>query len=215
MRRWHVHSGARATRSAWTLGRSTLNYTNVANDPATQFHRKNHPNPAMTTIPEDHRRTAPAIVPCAVVTVSDTRTAKTDSGGAAVVDHLTTAGHRVVDRQIVRENPAEIRALLASLVSRDDLQAILLTGGTGLSARDQTYEIVTAFFTKTIPGYGELFRMLSYAEIGSAAMLSRATAGLIGRTLVLTMPGSPAAVRLAMEKLIIPELPHLVREARR
>ncbi len=96
-----------------------------------------------------------------------------------------------------------------------ELDAILLTGGTGVGSRDQTFETISALLTKTLPGFGELFRMLSYPEIGAAAMLSRATGGLIDRTVVLAMPGSTNAVRLAMEKLILPEIAHLVREARR
>ena len=105
--------------------------------------------------------------------------------------------------------------LLASYRDRDDLDAVLLTGGTGISPRDLTYETVSALLTKPLPGYGELFRMLSYAEIGPAALLSRAVGGLMGRVAVLVMPGSRAAVELAMGKLILPELPHLVRDARK
>jgi molybdopterin adenylyltransferase len=169
----------------------------------------------MSTIPETHRATSPEAVSCAVITVSDTRTMENDTGGGTVETLLIAAGHRVVARQIVRDEPAQIRELLASLIARDDVQAVLITGGTGISSRDQTYETVTSLFTKTIDGYGELFRMLSYQDIGAAAMLSRAVGGLIGSTIVLTMPGSPAAVRLAMEKLILPELGHLRREAGR
>jgi molybdenum cofactor biosynthesis protein B len=108
-----------------------------------------------------------------------------------------------------------MRHLISSLAAKKECDAILLTGGTGIGSRDQTYETVSAMLTKPLPGYGELFRMLSYADIGAAAMLSRAAGGLLGHVVVLTMPGSPAAVRLAMEKLILPELGHLVREARR
>ncbi len=108
-----------------------------------------------------------------------------------------------------------MRTLLQQLAQRNDVDAVLLTGGTGITRRDQTYETVSRLLTKPLPGYGELFRMLSYQDIGTAAMLSRATGGLMGRTVVLTMPGSPAAVRLAMDKVILPELGHLVREAQR
>ena len=118
-------------------------------------------------------------------------------------------------RQIIPDEPDQMRGLLTVLQDRADVDAILLTGGTGISSRDQTFETVTSLMDKPLPGYGELFRMLSYEQIGAAAMLSRAAGGLIGRTVVLTMPGSSAAVRLAMEKLILPELGHLVREARR
>ena len=166
-------------------------------------------------IPEEHRRQAPATVRCAVITVSDTRTLQTDSGGQTVVDLLAAAGHRVTAREIIADEPGPMQALLASLCRRDDVDAILMTGGTGLGGRDQTFETVGRLLDKPLPGYGELFRMLSYQQIGAAAMLSRATGGLIGRTVLLTMPGSPAAVRLAVEKIILPELGHLVREARR
>jgi len=162
-----------------------------------------------------HHAEAPRSVPCAVVTVSDTRTFADDTGGRTVVDLLTAAGHQVAAREIIPDEPERMRTLLAALVARDDIAAILLTGGTGLSSRDQTFETVSALLTKPLPGYGEIFRMLSYQEIGAAGMLSRAIGGLIDRTVVLTMPGSPAGVRLAMEKLIVPELGHLVREARR
>jgi molybdenum cofactor biosynthesis protein B len=165
------------------------------------------------SVPATHRATAPASVACAVVTVSDTRTLETDTGGGTAVELLTAAGHRVVARHIVRDEPEQIRGTLAELAARAEVQAVLLTGGTGLSSRDRTYETVTAMFTKKIDGYGELFRMLSFQDIGAAAMLSRATGGLIGTTVVLTMPGSPAAVRLAMEKLVLPELGHVCREA--
>lgn len=164
---------------------------------------------------QQHRATSPTQLRCAIITVSDTRTLENDTGGAAVVEHLQRGGHVVAARHIIPDEPTLMRPLLDSLAQQDDLDAILLTGGTGISSRDQTFETVSALLTRPLPGYGELFRMLSYAEIGAAAMLSRATAGLIGRTVLLTMPGSPAAVRLAMEKLIIPELAHIVREARR
>lgn len=172
-------------------------------------------SPTADRIVAEHRASAPGTLRCAVVTVSDTRTIENDTGGQTVIDLLTAAGHEVILRQIIKDEPAPMRTLLTELSGRDDLHAILLTGGTGLSSRDQTFETVTSLLTKPLPGYGELFRMLSYAEIGPAAMLSRATGGLIGRTVVLTMPGSPAGVRLAMQQLIVPELGHLVREARR
>jgi molybdenum cofactor biosynthesis protein B len=150
-----------------------------------------------------------------VITVSDTRTLETDVGGQTIIDLLTGGGHEVVQRHLLRDEPEPMRALLVALSQRPDVDAILLTGGTGLGSRDQTFETVSGLINKPLPGYGELFRMLSYAEIGAAAMLSRSVGGLLGRTVVLTMPGSPAGVRLAMEKLILPELGHLVREARR
>jgi len=169
----------------------------------------------MSTSVEQHRSEGPAAVRCAVVTVSDTRTLATDTGGQTVVDRLVAAGHVVVERHILPDEPERMRPLLIELRQRADVDAVLLTGGTGIASRDQTYETVAGLLTKPLPGYGELFRLLSYGEIGAAAMLSRAVGGLLGRVVVLTMPGSTAAVRLAMDKLILPELGHLVREARR
>jgi molybdenum cofactor biosynthesis protein B len=169
----------------------------------------------MNQVVAEHHAQSPRQVRCAVITVSDTRTPTDDRGGATVVELLQAAGHVVCARHIVPDEPGSLRKLMTELVQRGKCQAILLTGGTGLSSRDQTFETVSGLFTKALPGYGELFRMLSFSEIGPAAMLSRAAGGLIGRVVVLTMPGSPAAVRLAMEKLILPELGHLAREAGR
>ena len=169
----------------------------------------------MTQVPDQHRRDSPQVVGCAVVTVSDTRTPQTDVGGRVAAELLSAAGHRVVAREIVPDEPDRLRQLVDDLCRRDEVEAVLLTGGTGLGSRDRTFETVDALLEKRLPGFGELFRMLSYEKIGPAAMLSRATAGLLGRTAVLSLPGSPAAVRLAFEKLILPELGHLVREATR
>jgi len=169
----------------------------------------------MDQVPHQHRQEAPQVVGCAVITVSDTRTIQTDTGGQTAVDLLDQAGHNVRLRQIIPDEPERMRQLLIGLRDRPDVEVVLMTGGTGLGSRDQTVETVGGLLDKTLPGYGELLRMLSYEQIGAAAMLSRAVGGLIGRTVLLTMPGSPAAVRLAMEKIIIPELGHLVREARR
>jgi molybdenum cofactor biosynthesis protein B len=163
----------------------------------------------------EHRSQSPQRLACAVITVSDSRTLQTDTGGQGVVDRLLAAGHGVLAREIIPDDPERMRPLLAELAGRNEIDAILLTGGTGITSRDQTFETVSRLLTKPLPGYGELFRMLSFQEIGPAAMLSRALGGVVGRTIVLTMPGSPAAVGLAMEQLILPELGHLVREARR
>ncbi len=162
-----------------------------------------------------HRCESPKSVRCAVVTISDTRTIETDRGGALIVEMLEAGGHGVSGRHIVRDDPAEIEPLLRKLADPDATDAVLMTGGTGIAARDKTFETVNSLLTKSMPGYGELFRMLSYEDIGPAAMLSRAVGGVLNNVIVLTMPGSVAAVRLAMEKLIVPEIGHLVYEARK
>jgi molybdenum cofactor biosynthesis protein B len=162
---------------------------------------------------KEHKAAARASVKIAIVTVSDTRTLETDTSGLLIDQISTQAGHEVAWRKIVRDEPAEIHDVIAQTQSDPSIQAVLITGGTGISPRDQTVETLENLFTKTIPGYGELFRWLSYQEIGPSCILSRATAGLIGQRVVLLMPGSRAAVKLAMEQIIVPELPHLVREA--
>jgi len=169
----------------------------------------------MSTSVDQHHASSPSQLCCVVITVSDTRTVDDDTGGAAVIEHLEKAGHMIMQREIIRDDPSVMRPLLESLRERDDVDAVLLTGGTGIASRDQTFETVSSLLSKPLPGYGELFRMISFGEIGPAAMLSRAVGGLMGKRVVLTMPGSPAGVRLAMERLIVPELGHLVREARR
>jgi molybdenum cofactor biosynthesis protein B len=163
----------------------------------------------------EHRSEAPHRVRCAIVTVSDTRTLATDRGGPLIAERLAAAGHEVVAREIVPDEPATMRALLKKLGQRNDVDAILMTGGTGIGSRDQTFETVSGLLDKILPGYGELFRMLSFEQVGAAAMLSRAIGGLLSGKILLTMPGSPAAVQLAMDRLIVPELGHLVREARK
>src|SRR5579871_3649656 len=169
----------------------------------------------MSPTVEEHRKQGASSLTLAVVTVSDTRNLATDTSGALIVELAEQAGHRVADRAIVPDEPDRMRPLLLSYGDRGDLHAVLMTGGTGISPRDQTYETVSALLSKPLPGYGELFRMLSYAEIGPACLLSRAVGGLMGKTVLLVMPGSRAAVQLAMTKIILPELPHLVREARK
>ena len=164
---------------------------------------------------QEHKASAPVRVRCAVITVSDTRTIENDTGGQSLIELAIAAGHVIVQRDIIPDDPPTMIQILTSLDESDDVDAILMTGGTGITKRDQTYETVTSLLAKEIPGYGELFRRLSYDQIGPAAMLSRAVGGRMRRTLVLTMPGSPAAVKLAMEKIILPEIGHLLREARR
>ena len=130
-----------------------------------------------------------------------------------MVEYLESAGHPVVFREIVRDEPAEIRAVVAAALDRADMGAVILTGGTGVAPRDQTPEAVEPLLDRVVPGFGELFRFLSYEDIGSAALLSRALAGLAAGRVVFVIPGSRGAVRLAMEKLILPEIGHLAGEA--
>ena len=160
----------------------------------------------------EHRAASPTAVGCAVLTVSDTRTEETDTSGGAIRQLLEAAGHRVVAYRIVRDEPAAIGPAVLAWADDPAVQAILTNGGTGIARRDTTYDVVAGLLEKRIDGFGELFRMLSYAEIGPAAMLSRAVAGSCRGRLVVTMPGSGNAVRLAMAKLVVPELGHLVHE---
>ena len=148
-------------------------------------------------------------VACAVITVSDTRTAASDKSGTLIRERLETAGHMVVSHEIIPDEPHLVRDRVIAMRDEGAIQAIILTGGTGLAARDSTIEAVSTLLEKSIDGFGELFRMLSYAEIGPAAMLSRAEGGVCGKTLVFSIPGSTGAVRLAMDKLILPELGHM------
>jgi molybdenum cofactor biosynthesis protein B len=164
---------------------------------------------------EEHRAASPARVRCAVITVSDTRTAATDASGRAIADLLTAAGHEVASRRIVPDEPARIREALTSSLASADVDVVITTGGTGISRRDGTAEVVCALFEKPIDGFGELFRMLSYHDIGPAAMLSRACAGLAAGKILVALPGSEPAVRLALTTLLLPEIGHMVREARR
>ena len=163
---------------------------------------------------QEHRNQGPQSVCCAVLTVSDTRTLETDKSGQLIAELLTEAGHHIVAREIVADEPQQIASQVSHFAQQDEIELILVTGGTGISPRDQTPEAIGNLLTKELPGYGELLRALSYQEIGPAAMLSRATGGLIDRTVLLTMPGSSAAVRLAMQKIILPEAGHLVSLAK-
>lgn len=169
-------------------------------------------NPRMSSA--EHRALAPAAIACAVLTVSDTRTENTDTAGRAIVTLLAEAGHIISARAIVRDEPAEIDAALDRWLASPEVDAILTTGGTGISRRDSTIEVVERRLEKRLDGFGELFRMLSYHDIGAAAMMSRACAGLLGGRIVVALPGSEAAVRLAMTKLVVPELAHMVQQAR-
>lgn len=148
-----------------------------------------------------------------VLTVSDTRNKASDKSGATIIRMAENVGHRIGEYQLCTDDPAEIMTFLADYMRHDDIQAIIITGGSGISKRDQTIETVAPLFTKTLDGFGELFRFLSYTEdVGSKALLSRATAGVIGEKVVFALPGSSKAVELAMDKLIIPELHHIIHE---
>jgi len=160
-----------------------------------------------------HRHDAEQALAAVVITVSDTRTRETDTGGALAVELLEAAGHRVVDRALVRDDVDAIQKAVDAAVMRDDVHVVVLTGGTGIAARDVTPEALETLLDRTLPGFGELFRALSYQEIGSAAMLSRAVAGIARGRVVAALPGSRAAIRLALERLLLPELPHLAAEA--
>jgi len=161
----------------------------------------------------EHKAAAPDSVQCFVVTVSDTRTLENDVSGRAIAELLAASGHRVAGRTVIRDDPELVHSTIEHHLADRGVQAIITTGGTGITSRDSTYEAIIRLLEKQLHGFGELFRMLSYQEIGSAAMLSRACAGLANRRVVIALPGSPAAVRLAMEKLVIPELGHLVQQA--
>ncbi len=159
-----------------------------------------------------HRDAAPEKVRVAALTISDTRTPETDTGGDTIVELVRGAGHEVVERGIVKDEAASIRMKLVDLLARPDVDAVITTGGTGISARDTTYEVVDRLLEKRLDGFGEIFRMLSYEEIGAAAFLSRAVAGAVGTKFLVCLPGSRNAVRLAVEKLLVPEISHVVFE---
>lgn len=167
----------------------------------------------MSTV--SHRAAAPAIVRCFVITVSDTRTEDTDTAGRAIVELLTAAGHVIAGRRILKDEPAEVAALVREQAATGHADVIITTGGTGITRRDSTFEAVDGLLDKRLPGFGELFRMLSFQEIGAAAMLSRACAGTHQGAIVVALPGSENAVRLAVTRLLVPELGHLVSEIRR
>ena len=164
---------------------------------------------------KQHREAAPDHVRVAVLTISDTRTREDDTGGDTVQETLEAAGHEVVQRDIVRDDAPRIRTVLVDLLARSDVDAVITSGGTGISGRDTTYEVMDRMIEKKLDGFGEIFRMLSYQEIGAAAILSRAVAGSVGTKFVASLPGSRNAVRLAMEKLLIPEISHVVFELRK
>ena len=161
---------------------------------------------------EQHKARAPGGVGVAVITVSDTRTEANDLSGAVARELLGRTGHEVRAYRIVPDEPARVSEVVRDLCGRSEIDAVVLNGGTGISRRDRTYEAVAGLLERRLDGFGELFRALSYQEIGSAAMLSRAVAGIFRGTVVFSLPGSTAAVRLGLERLILPELGHIVGE---
>jgi molybdenum cofactor biosynthesis protein B len=163
----------------------------------------------------EHKARAPASVSCFIITVSDTRTEETDTSGAAIAQLLSDAGHIVAGRTIVSDDAELVRGLVERQLANPKVQVVITTGGTGITSRDSTYEAVETMMRKRLDGFGELFRMLSYEQIGAAAMMSRACAGVVAGRVLVALPGSEAAVRLAMEKLLIPELGHIVQQATR
>jgi molybdenum cofactor biosynthesis protein B len=162
-----------------------------------------------------HESSANLRVRCAVITLSDTRTQSTDKSGAAIRDLLLKENHQIAHYQILKDEPAELHRLLADLLARNDIEAILTNGGTGISRRDQTVSVIEKLLDQPLPGFGELFRMLSWEQIQSGAMLSRAVGGIARGKLIFSMPGSTKAVELAMTKLILPEIKHLVSELKK
>jgi molybdenum cofactor biosynthesis protein B len=151
-------------------------------------------------------------VNCAVITVSDTRNPETDKSGQLIQQLLISGNHSVTHYQIIKDEPAQIQAQIENLSKNFNLNVIIFNGGTGIAPRDTTYDAIANLLEKTLPGFGEIFRFLSYQEIGSRAIASRAVAGIYRNKLIFSLPGSSNAVSLGMEKLILPELVHLVKQ---
>jgi molybdenum cofactor biosynthesis protein B len=170
------------------------------------------PGSAAVGVQEHRERAGYDPVHIAIVTVSDTRTPETDENRRAIEARLIERGHIPAAYRLIKDEPDQVAAALDELAALPEVRVILFNGGTGISPRDTTYDVISRMLEKTLPGFGELFRMLSYEQVGAAAMLSRATAGVYRGTFVVSMPGSPNAVHLAMEKLILPELNHLAWE---
>jgi molybdopterin adenylyltransferase len=173
---------------------------------------RSHNNASTGASAQPHPDPLQISINCAVVTISDTRTPETDRSGAIIQELLKSAGHTICKYQIIPDESIQIGAVLTTVLELRSIQAIVLNGGTGISPRDTTYEAISSLLTKTLPGFGEIFRSLSYQEIGSRAISSRAIAGTYEQLLVFSLPGSQGAVRLGMEKLILPELIHLVTQ---
>jgi molybdopterin adenylyltransferase len=165
---------------------------------------------------QSHQSTSKSIAArCAIITLSDTRTRETDAGGKKIAELLSADGHTIADQRLIPDDAAGLKVLLDELLARADVDAIVTTGGTGISRRDQAIEAIESTIDSPLPGFGELFRMLSWNQVGSGALLSRATAGIARGKPIFALPGSPSAVDLAMTKLILPELRHILHELRK
>ncbi len=162
---------------------------------------------------EEHKSKAPRSIGFAVITISDTRSGAADTGGAFLVERLERAGHRIAERAVVRDEAREIEAAVRRAVAQDAVELVLTTGGTGVAPRDVTFDTLRSIFDSEIPGFGELFRWLSFREIGSATLLSRAIGGLLGGKVILALPGSPKALALAIDEIILKEAGHLVSQS--
>lgn len=160
----------------------------------------------------EHKERAKKSIRCFVITVSDTRDESTDASGQAIKKYLNDEGHQSAGYRIVKDEPAEIEAVLEHSLGSDDVEAVIVNGGTGIAPRDGTYEVVSRFLEKKLDGFGEIFRYLSYLDIGSAAVMSRAAAGTARGKILISLPGSKGAVTLAMEKIILPEIRHMVSQ---
>lgn len=179
-----------------------------------QPHHQKHGSHADSDLPSHltHKSQGMTALPCVVVTCSDSRTPDSDTSGKLICHLLKEQGHAVTDYHIIKDEPAEVRKTLLQASGQEEIRVVIINGGTGISRRDTTFEAVDELLEKRLDGFGELFRYLSYKEIGSAAMLSRATAGVYGNLVIFSIPGSQGAVRLAMERLILPEIGHVAGE---
>ena len=164
---------------------------------------------------QEHKQKAPQSVSCAVITISDSRTEEDDESGRLISQKLTENGHRVLSYAVLKDEADSIKKKIDELLSQKELQVIITNGGTGVGHRDVTVETIYPILEKKLDGFGELFRFLSYQEIGTASIMSRAIAGAVKGKIILCLPGSPGAAKLAMDKIILPEIGHMVREATR
>lgn len=185
------------------LGKHTSPHTSVVTEPSYGVN---------SSTAHEHKHDAPQSIVCMVITCSDTRTPETDTSGQLIQMLLKEQGHSIAAYHVVKDDPGQITHRISLGLWNDAVQVIIINGGTGISRRDSTFEAVDAMLEKRLDGFGEIFRYLTYQEIGSPAIMSRATAGIIQGRVIFSTPGSEHAVRLAMEKLILPELGHLVRE---